>query len=72
MTELQEDRFAVFCECVEDDCRTEIWISLDEWDRAKAAPGRLVVALGHRIVAGALIVLETDRFAVIELGPATA
>ncbi len=63
-----DERFSVYCECADEDCRTEIWLTLAEWDAAKSRPNRIVVALGHPLDAGATIVHETDRYAVAEGG----
>jgi hypothetical protein len=63
-----EERFSVYCECADEDCRTEVWLTLGEWDAAKARPNRIVIALGHPLSAGEAIVHQTDRFAVAEGG----
>ena len=63
-----EERFSVYCECADEDCRTEIWLTLSEWDAAKSRPNRIVIAPGHPLAAGETIVHETERFAVAEGG----
>jgi hypothetical protein len=61
-------RFSIYCECADEDCRTEIWLTLHEWDRAKERPNRTILALGHPPDAGTIVLFETDRYLVFEGG----
>ncbi len=61
-------RFSVYCECSDEACRTEIWLTLAEWNGAKSRPNRIVIAPGHPLAAGEMILEETKRFVVAEAG----
>ena len=63
-----EHRFSVYCECADQDCKTEIWVTLDEWDSAKSGPNRMIVVPGHALGAGEQVADETDRYLVVEAG----
>jgi hypothetical protein len=63
-----EERFTVYCECVDDDCEAEVELTLDEWDAIQARPGAYPVAPGHPIDAGEEIVERNDRYEVAAPG----
>ena len=33
------ERFKVYCECVDEDCEAELELTLDEWDAIRERPG---------------------------------
>ena len=63
-----EQRFHIYCECADEGCRTQIWLTLAEWDWAKSAANRCLIAPGHPLAAGETVVHETERFAVVQGG----
>ena len=65
---MREPRFSIYCECADEDCRVEVWLTLEEWDDAKSKPNRIVVARGHPLSAGERVIGETDRYLVAEGG----
>ena len=61
-------RFNVYCECADEECRAEISLTLEEWDEAKSAPNRILAVRGHPLAAGERIVLERHGYVVAEGG----
>ena len=59
-----EERFTVYCECVDDDCEAELELTLDEWDAIQARPGAYPVAPGHPTEPGDQLVERNDRYEV--------
>jgi hypothetical protein len=58
------ERFKVYCECLDEDCEAELELTLDEWDAIRERPGAYPVALGHPVAEGEQIVERNDRFEV--------
>jgi hypothetical protein len=58
------ERFKVYCECVDEDCETELELTLDEWDALRERPGAYQVAPGHPAAVGEQIVERHDRYEV--------
>jgi hypothetical protein len=65
---MRDDRFSIYCECADEDCEVELWLTLPEWDAAKARPNRIIVARDHPLAAGEHVVEETDRYVIAEGG----
>ena len=65
---MSDHRFSIYCECADEDCKVELWLTLPEWDAAKAKPNRIIVATGHPLAAGEHVVGETDRYVIAEGG----
>ena len=62
------DSFSIHCECADEICNAELWLTLEEWERAKSGPNRSVLVPGHPPGAGEMVVEETDRYVVVEGG----
>ena len=60
--------FDVYCECADEACTTKLFVSLAEWEDAKSAPNRSIVAHGHPLAAGERVIAETDRYVLAEGG----
>jgi hypothetical protein len=57
------------CECADERCRQVIPLGLEEYEVARAHPGRFVTLPGHEI-GSAEVVEQNERFALIDkLGP---
>ena len=65
---MSQHRFSIYCECADEDCRAELWLTLDEWEVAKSAPNRVVASPGHPLSAGERVIEENERFVVAEGG----
>jgi len=58
------ERFKVYCECVDEECEAELELTLDEWDAIRERPGAYQVVPGHPVAQGEEIVERNDRFEV--------
>ena len=63
-----EERFTVYCECVDDDCEAELELTLDEWDAIHGRPGAYPIAPGHPTEPDEQIVERNDRYEVAAPG----
>ena len=53
------------CECSNKRCFARIWVTIQEYDEARAAPQRYLTILGHE-VEGAFVIARDERFALAE------
>ena len=53
------------CECSNKRCFARIWLTIEEYDEARAAPQRYLTILGQE-VEGAFVVVQEERFALAE------
>jgi hypothetical protein len=53
------------CECSNKRCFARIWLTIEEYDEARAAPQRYLTILGHE-VEGAFVIAQDERFALAE------
>jgi hypothetical protein len=53
------------CECSDKRCFARTWLTIEEYDEARAAPQRYLTILGHE-VEGAFVIALGDRFALAE------
>ena len=60
-----EERFTVYCECVDEACEAELELTLDEWDAIQARPGAYPIAPGHPTEPGEEVVERNDRYEVV-------
>ena len=65
---MSQHRFSIYCECADEDCVAELWLTLDEWNEAKSQPNRSVVVPGHPLAAGERVIAENERFSIAEGG----
>jgi len=54
------------CECGNDDCTAPVSLTLSEYEEVRSNPTHFLIAHGHEVVDLERVVLETDRYAVVE------
>jgi hypothetical protein len=57
---------AIVCECATTGCTTKVEVSPEEYLQAREKPTRFIVALGHVDLEFERVVIETERFLLIE------
>ena len=60
-----EPMIPFLCECSNKCCFTRIWLTIEEYDEARAAPQRYLTVAGHE-VEGAFVIAHNERFALAE------
>ena len=53
------------CECSNKRCFARIWLTIEAYDEARAAPQRYLTVAGHE-VEGAFVIAQDERFALAE------
>ena len=56
----------IVCECARTGCTAKVEVSVDEYRHAREKPTRFIVAPGHVDLEFERVVIETDRFLLIE------
>lgn len=62
---LTEPAIPFLCECSDKRCFARIWLTIEEYDEARAAPQRYLTISGHE-VEGAFVIADDERFALAE------
>ena len=65
----KRDRSDYLCECADADCLERVTATDAEYELARTAPVRFLVAPGHAAEDIERVVHETDRFAIVEKHP---
>jgi hypothetical protein len=55
-----------FCECADVDCTIRVKLTNSEYETARSEGTRFIVACGHELKEIERIVIETDRFLLVE------
>ena len=64
----EPERF--YCECGSPTCHEQVLVHIGEYERVRADPHQFIVVPGHDIPDVETVIDRTDRFSVIEKGPA--
>jgi hypothetical protein len=54
------------CECGDDDCTEPVTLNLSEYEAVRSNPTHFVIVPGHDVIDVERVILETDRYAVVE------
>lgn len=61
-----EGRSEFLCECSRDECKEPVSISLEEYEEVRSSPRRFFVLPGHEDESVEQIVVQSDRYVVVE------
>jgi hypothetical protein len=54
------------CECGDDNCTEPVRLTLAEYEEVRSHPTHFAIAVGHEVVDVERVLLENNRFAVVE------